>query len=425
MVVLDEDEWPGRRAGQRYQRDDPILHIELRRWAEVFMIAPLDANTLAKLANGLADNCLTCVWRAWDPNRPAILAPAMNTLMWEHPLTARHLRQLAADAGAGPAPSAVDLEALVSWINAACPQLRIVPPQSKRLACGDVGVGAMAELADLVTVLNETLRTTLNTPRRGGNSHGRGQECPSASPAGAGASGPIGRRSGSGYRCAAGHDDHHPCSGGRLQRCPSLCGGRRSAELAGQMRAGRVVLGGERGGLPLPGFDVGNSPHEYTAKLCRGDTLVLTTSNGTRAILRAAEAERTILAGFVNYSAVCEQLRRNARPIHIVCAGTEGEVTLEDTLLAGALVDYLSEAIPVRLNDSARLAWDCFEQHGQVLLGALEVSTGGAKLRALGYDDDIRAAAQVDQFNLVPELRRPPLRVEVGSVGIVQSHWSR
>ena len=196
-------------------------------------------------------------------------------------------------------------------------------------------------------------------------------------------------------------------------------------QLAGQMRAGRVLLGGERGGVPLPGFDLGNSPHEYTTQTCRDNTLVLTTSNGTRAILRAAEAERIALAGFVNYSAVCEQLQHDPRPIHIVCAGTEGEVALEDTLLAGALVDYLCETTEVRLNDSARLAWDCFEHHGQVLLGSLEISSGGAKLRALGYDDDIRAAAQVDQFNLVPELRRDPLRVEVGSVGIVQSHWSR
>src|SRR5205085_5895604 len=100
IVIRDEHEWPGRPEGLRYQRDDEVLHIELRRWAELFLIAPLDANTLAKLATGLADNCLTCVWRAWDPSRPVVLAPAMNTLMWEHPLTARHLRQLAADAGA-------------------------------------------------------------------------------------------------------------------------------------------------------------------------------------------------------------------------------------------------------------------------------------------------------------------------------------
>jgi 2-phosphosulfolactate phosphatase len=194
-------------------------------------------------------------------------------------------------------------------------------------------------------------------------------------------------------------------------------------QMAGEMRAGRVLLAGERGGVPVPGFDLGNSPHEYTAKLCQGKTVVLTTSNGTRALVRAAEADRILLGAFVNYSAVCEQLGHDSRPLHILCAGTEGEVALEDTLLAGALVDYLCEVVEVRLNDSARLAWDCFEHHGRVLLGALEISKGGANLHALGYDDDIRAAAQVDQFNLVPELRRDPLRVEVGSVGIVQSHW--
>src|SRR5207245_2306900 len=198
-----------------------------------------------------------------------------------------------------------------------------------------------------------------------------------------------------------------------------------SRELAGRMRAGRVLLGGERGGRPLPGFDLGNSPGEYTGKVCRGTTLVLTTTNGTRALLKAAEAERALVAGFVNYSAICEQLRLDPRPIHIVCAGTEGEVSLEDTLLAGAFVDFLAEVVEIQLNDAARMAWDCFENHGQMLQGALELSLGGTKLRSLGYDEDIRAAAQVDQYALVPELRRDPLRVEVGAVGIVKSHWQR
>jgi phosphopantothenoylcysteine decarboxylase len=153
VMILDEDEWPGHSQGTRYERDSPVMHIELRRWADILLIAPLDANTLAKLVNGLADNCLTCVWRAWDPARPAILAPAMNTLMWEHPLTARHLRQLAADAGAGPVPEGLDLDSLVDWINRNCRNLQIVPPISKRLACGDVGVGAMAGLDDIVAAV--------------------------------------------------------------------------------------------------------------------------------------------------------------------------------------------------------------------------------------------------------------------------------
>src|SRR5262249_61094360 len=104
-----------------------------------------------------------------------------------------------------------------------------------------------------------------------------------------------------------------------------------------------------------------------------------------RALLRAAEAERVLVAAFVNFSAVCEQLRQDGRPVHVVCAGTEGEVSLEDTLLAGALVDCLSQASEVRLNDAARLAWDCFENHGRCLLGGLPGGRGGAALGALGY----------------------------------------
>jgi phosphopantothenoylcysteine decarboxylase len=157
VVVVDEDEWPGRGEGRHYQRTDKVVHIELRRWADLLLIAPLDANTLAKLANGLADNCLTCVWRAWDRARPVVLAPAMNTLMWEHPLTCRHLRQLAADAGRGASPPNLQLIELTAWLNANCPALRVVPPQSKRLACDDVGVGAMASLEDILAALRALL----------------------------------------------------------------------------------------------------------------------------------------------------------------------------------------------------------------------------------------------------------------------------
>jgi phosphopantothenoylcysteine decarboxylase len=152
VVTLDEDEWPG----ERYRRGDPVVHIELRRWAEVLLIAPLDANTMGKLANGLADNCLTCVWRAWEPARPVVLAPAMNTLMWQHPATRRHLRQVALDLGISVDES-LDLEALIHAINASGKPLRIVAPQEKRLACDDVGIGAMAELDYIISVVKTVL----------------------------------------------------------------------------------------------------------------------------------------------------------------------------------------------------------------------------------------------------------------------------
>jgi len=152
-VSVDADEWPG----QRYRRDDPVLHIELRRWADLFVIAPLDANTLAKLAVGLCDNCLTCVWRAWDVAKPIVLAPAMNTLMWQHPFTRRHLRALAADFGAGHVPAHLDDAALIAQINERSRSLRIIAPVVKELACGDVGTGGLAEVAEIAAAVREML----------------------------------------------------------------------------------------------------------------------------------------------------------------------------------------------------------------------------------------------------------------------------
>jgi phosphopantothenoylcysteine decarboxylase len=156
-VIRDADEWPGREAGRLYERGDAVLHIELRKWADVFVIAPLDANTLAKLAVGLCDNCLTCVWRAWDVAKPVVLAPAMNTLMWQHPMTRRHLKSVAADAGAAHLPMHLDDAQLIAQINDRSKTLRVVSPVTKQLACGDVGTGGLAEVADIVAAVTELL----------------------------------------------------------------------------------------------------------------------------------------------------------------------------------------------------------------------------------------------------------------------------
>lgn len=152
-VYRDADEWPG----DRYQRGQEILHIELRRWADLLLVAPLDANTLAKLAVGLCDNCLTCVWRAWDRSKPIVLAPAMNTLMWLNHYTLKHLRTLAVDHGAISTEEIDNIESLIRAINHHCKALRVVPPVAKELACGDFGIGGMAELSDILQVVQDLL----------------------------------------------------------------------------------------------------------------------------------------------------------------------------------------------------------------------------------------------------------------------------
>lgn len=119
-LLGDEEEWRSWR-----QVGDPVLHIELRRWADLLLVAPLSANSLAKMANGLCDNLLTCVIRAWEFSKPLVVAPAMNTAMWQSPFTAKHL-------------------AVLHEMG-----VHVVDPISKRLACGDVGQGAMASPEDI------------------------------------------------------------------------------------------------------------------------------------------------------------------------------------------------------------------------------------------------------------------------------------
>lgn len=134
VPVYDQySEWPQ----EHYAKGDEILHIKLRDWANALVIAPLSANTLGKLAAGLADNLLTNVFLAWDKRKPIVLAPAMNTKMWEHPLVQRNLLSL------------------VAFLSLAGYTVRVVEPAVKKLACGEEGAGAMAEIADIINAIKE------------------------------------------------------------------------------------------------------------------------------------------------------------------------------------------------------------------------------------------------------------------------------
>jgi len=149
-LYCDSHEWPK----PRYERGDEILHIAFRKWADALIVAPLDANTLAKFALGIADNFLTCLFRAWDFSKPVVLAPAMNTLMWESRITLRHLRRILDDHAAEAAADDWTLEAAPAAFARHAPGIVLIAPQAKMLACGDVGIGAMAE----VTQIAESVR---------------------------------------------------------------------------------------------------------------------------------------------------------------------------------------------------------------------------------------------------------------------------
>ena len=106
---------------------------------------------------------------------------------------------------------------------------------------------------------------------------------------------------------------------------------------------GSVVLGGERGGLQIPGFDIGNTPQEFSTQVVGGKTVVMTTTNGTRAILMALPAARLYVAALTNAAATARAVAASGpEDIVLIGAGTERRVSWEDTFAAGAVVERLT-----------------------------------------------------------------------------------
>jgi len=194
----------------------------------------------------------------------------------------------------------------------------------------------------------------------------------------------------------------------------------------------RPLLCGERACKPIAGFDLGNSPSEYSPAQVGGKTLVMTTTNGTRAVLAAAGFERIYAACFNNLSAVVARLQ--AQPeVSLICAGTDGEPTEEDLLLAGAILHALlqspelpiasrsespsataapqpaasADAIAASLGPSATAALQLWQAHldsGQTLATRLWQTLGGRNLVTAGYERDIDVCAAIDTTAVVPTI---------------------
>ncbi|MFM7059001.1 MAG: 2-phosphosulfolactate phosphatase, partial [Planctomycetota bacterium] len=119
-----------------------------------------------------------------------------------------------------------------------------------------------------------------------------------------------------------------------------------------------VLLGGERGGVRIDGFDLGNSPAEYTREMVAGRRIVFTTTNGTRALLRCRQARQIVIGCWLNLAGLTDWLAGTAPEVHLVCAGTDGIVSGEDVLAAGAFVQQLAliQGTEPDMNDSAAIA---------------------------------------------------------------------
>ena len=206
--------------------------------------------------------------------------------------------------------------------------------------------------------------------------------------------------------------------------CTALASGasevRPFLEVADTLRAAEgfdrapLLLGGERGGALIPGFDVGNSPQEYLPDRVRDKRILFTTTNGTRALQHARLAERVLVGAIINLSAVVDAVHGDSN-VHLLCAGTGGEITREDILAAGALVDRLTAASDdwqlTKPAETARRQWRDLTAAAQAagrslseqLAEELRSTPGGENLLAIGHDHDLPICAQIDAIHVVPQ----------------------
>lgn len=193
-------------------------------------------------------------------------------------------------------------------------------------------------------------------------------------------------------------------------------------QLAATQPEGTFLLGGERGGRHIEGFDLGNSPAEYTSERIAGKTILFTTTNGTRAMHHCHQADEILLGSLVNAQAISDVLARREN-VQILCAGTDGEITREDVLAAGAIGRMvMSQAKHTVLNDQAQIAvdtWDRACSLGAATPGTVTISLlsrlladscGGRNLMEIGMQSDIALAARLSSLAMVPIYRDGQVR---------------
>jgi 2-phosphosulfolactate phosphatase len=192
-----------------------------------------------------------------------------------------------------------------------------------------------------------------------------------------------------------------------------------AVKIAQALGTERTLLCGERKAVKIPGFHLGNSPLEYTPDVVGGKSLVLTTTNGTIALLKSRMADRVFCSALLNARAVAQRLHAlDPLNVTILCAGTNENFSFEDALAAGAIVSQLQsfDFRSVALHDSARAASVLFESEQQDLYSAMASGDHGSLLLRLGMERDVRFCAQLDIPDaVVPELVGSTIRLQNGS----------
>ncbi len=172
-----------------------------------------------------------------------------------------------------------------------------------------------------------------------------------------------------------------------------------------------TLIGGERGGLKVDGFDLGNSPREYTRDVVSGKRVILTTTDGTKAFQRVAGCEFVLVGGFTNAHAVVQRCIAFKADLVIVPAGLRGVFSLEDVVCGGMMIDLL-EKKGVALTDGARAACILYKAFNRDLLEMARTSEHGRELIQLGFEEDLAFCLQTSVSSSVPVFRKGSITLD-------------
>lgn len=163
------------------------------------------------------------------------------------------------------------------------------------------------------------------------------------------------------------------------------------------------LMAGERDGIMVDGFNMGNSPFEYQSEEVIEKKIAISTTNGSQAIIKSKEADEIIIGAFLNLDAVGEHIRESKKDIVIHCAGWKGSPNLEDTLFAGALIDECAEEITA-IGDSALLAHQLYIANHENLYGIAKQSSHAERLVGFGIEQDLEFCMTENEYQVVPKL---------------------
>ena len=172
------------------------------------------------------------------------------------------------------------------------------------------------------------------------------------------------------------------------------------------------LLGGERNAVKIDGFDLSNSPYEYTPEAVKGRTVIMTTTNGTQAIRKANDAKEVIIGSFLNAEAVSRYIRHRGDDVVFVCAGTDGKFSLDDILVAGAMIDILEGMnTEMEMDDLALVSLHLYKSYKSNLKKALENAYHYKNLVRAGYEKDIDYCIQLNLFPIIPVYKDGTIRI--------------